>query len=114
MFSSPIHGFKVFLVSLFWCVPSSAVINLLIFWSICRAFSRYFPLLSEISLRDVLGVLSGSAFIGIFNSLLVSAIAFLVAPFLRWRVIIVSAVVLTLLEVKLWTVTYGVNTILHF
>ena len=104
MFSSPIHGFKVFLASLILCVPSSAVSHLLAFWS---SF-RYFPPSSSISpVRDALVVLAIGAFIGIFKSLLVSAIAFVVEPFLRWRVIIVSTIVLTSFEgwfyYDLWT-----------
>ena len=110
MFSSHIHGFKVFLVSLILCVPSSAVSNLLVFW----LSSRYFPLRSEIpQLRDALAVLAMGAFIGIFKFLLVSPIAFQVEPFLRWRVIVVSTIVLTLFEgwfyYELWTWTFPIS-----
>ncbi|PSB14559.1 hypothetical protein C7B65_26285 [Phormidesmis priestleyi ULC007] len=106
MFQS-IHGFKIFLVSLALGVPSSAIVHLSIVW-----FVRILPFLlsSPYLLRDVLGFLAIGAFIGLFKSLLVCAIAFQVEPFLRWRVIFVSTIGLTLLEgwlyYKLWTWTF--------
>ena len=95
MFSSPIYGFKVFLVSLILCVPSSVIIHLSVYWSVdFRFFSHSFVS----AVRNTLGVLAISAFFGLFKSLLTSAIALMVKPFLRWRVIIISTIVLTLSE----------------
>lgn len=99
MFSS-LRGCKVFWVSLILCVPSSAVIPLL-----TGSFANgSLPLTLD---QGVLNVLTIGAVIGLFKSLIVSSVAFLVKPSLRSRLIIGSTVALSLLEAwsfyYLWT-----------
>ena len=109
MFSSPIHGFKVFLVSLILCVSSSAIIHLSVFW-----FLKVNPSTPLISLsRDLLGVLAIGIFVGLIKSLMVSFVTYSVKPSLRWWLILGSTIVLSLIEGWLdyeswtWTFPFG-------
>ena len=101
---TPLYGSKVFLGSSICCIPSSAIIHLAVFW-----YVKFDPSLIS-PVQGILFVLATGAFIGIFKSLLVSGIAFVVKPFLRWWVIIVSTIVLTLFEgwfyYELWTLMF--------
>jgi hypothetical protein len=105
MFTS-LRGSKVFLVSLILCIPLSAIIHLLVFGLV-----KIHPSTSLVSpSRDILFVLATGAFVGLFKSLIVSAVTYLFKPSLRGRLIVGSIVALSLLEAwiyyELWTWTF--------
>ena len=89
---TPLHKSKVLLASSICCIPSSAIVPLAVFW-----YVKFYPSFIS-SVQGILFVLATGAFIGTFKSLLVGGFAFVVKPFLRWWVIIVSTIVLTLFE----------------
>jgi|GEM_PF-5091075 len=106
MFSS-LRGFKVFQISFILCISSSITIHLLVFWLVKArpSWSQFvFPM------GAVLFVSLTGAFLGFLKSLLVSAIAYLGKPSLRWQLIVGSTAVLSLLEAwlyyELWTWTF--------
>lgn len=88
MFSS-IGCFKAFLVSLLLGVPSSALLFLAFVWFQMLHYGRSLP---------TYGLYLGVLELGFFKSLLVGAIALEAAPPSRWRRIVISTAVLTLLE----------------
>lgn len=102
---------KTFCASLLLCTSSSGIVFLSLFWFVDI---RPFPLsLSPNWRRGVLSVFLIGTLVGFFKSLIVSAIALQVKPHLRWRTIVVSTAVLTLLEgwfyykLLTWTFPFG-------
>lgn len=93
MFSS-LRGSKVFLVSLILCVSLSAIIYLSVY-----VLVKVRPSTQLISpAQTVLFVLAMGAVVGLFKSLIVSGISFLVKPSLRSWLILGSTVALSILD----------------
>jgi hypothetical protein len=91
---SSIRGFKVFLVSLGLSIASSALLFLIAVW-----LGGMLRLLSSPGSDAIYkGVLALSC----FKSLLVSLVAFEVAPVSRWRLMVRSTTVLTFLEALIY------------
>jgi hypothetical protein len=92
---SPLHGSKVFQVSLVLCITSSVV-------AFCYATISN-P--SALSISDWLVYILIGTIPGLGKSLIVTTVAYFTKPSLRWLIIVGSTIILTLLEVRLY---YGV------
>jgi hypothetical protein len=90
----PLHRSKIFLTSTLFCAPSSAIVYLSVVWAL--KISHLVPPVFPISY--FLGSLTVGMVFGLIKSCIVSAIAYLLIPSLRWPFILGSIVVLTVLE----------------
>jgi hypothetical protein len=109
----PLHQSKIFSTSVFFCVPSSAIVYLSVVWVLNRGYLlNYNYLVSPIfPISYFLGNLTLGMVFGLIKSCIVSAIAYLLIPSLRWPFILGSVVVLTVLEgdfyYKIFNASFG-------
>ena len=102
-----LHNSKIFLVSLFGCVVSSIVINILLIWFISLRFA-WNSLSAPQQIQTILFFLGISVFISLFKFLPTVVIGYLVKPSFRWVAIVVSIVALSLLEAWFYYIFYTV------
>jgi hypothetical protein len=96
----PLHRSKIFSTSTLFCVPSSAIVFLSVVWVLDHGYLlNYCYLVSPICpISYFLRHLAVGMVFGLIKSCIVSAIACLLIPSLRWPFILGSIVVLTVLE----------------
>jgi hypothetical protein len=100
----PLHQSKIFLASVFLCVPSSATVLLSVVWftlvggwgSLRWPFAAFLVCL-------LIGII-----IGLIKSFVVGTLTSLVKPFWRWPLLLGSTIVLTVFEGFLY---YGLWTL---
>ena len=98
-----LSGLQVFRVSVFLCVPVSAIIHSLVFELV-----KNYP--SASPGKDIILVLAMGVLVGSLKSLMVSGVAYLVRPSLRLQLIVGNTVLFSLLETwfyyEIWTWTF--------
>jgi hypothetical protein len=90
---SPLHGSKIFQVSLVLCITSSVV-------AFCYAITSNRT--SALSISGWLVCILIGTIPGLGKSLIVTTVAYFTKPSLRWLIIVGSTIILTLLEGRLY------------